>query len=129
MHLIVVSAIGSIRCISTMTKIVSMVSVDVNVMEVIFMVWCWGLFNRVHYVAVFRDDGLETIVLVGSVLHLANGAISVHEGVLALHYITVAYFMLRFVITGVWVFNTVFVFVFWVSLAKKKYTVICIFSG
>lgn len=55
----------------------------------------------------FVDDGIETIVVIGGVVDSSDRTIRLDQGVLAFHDITVAFFGLRFDVTGVWVLDAV----------------------
>ena len=65
----------------------------------------------------YRD---ETVVLVGSVLHNAGGAVGFLEGVGALHRISVPGFPLVFLITAVRVVHSVLELVLRIGLEQKQ---------
>lgn len=75
--------------------------------------------SRVGSVSRAGDNCVETVVLVGGVFDLADGAVGFHQGVFALDDISVANFMLGFVVAGVVVIYSVFEFVFGVGLKNE----------
>jgi hypothetical protein len=64
----------------------------------------------------FLDDGIESVMLVGSVRNDACCAISFVQSVFAFHDISVSDFPLAFVVASVRIFHSIFEFVFWVSV-------------
>lgn len=62
--------------------------------------------------------GVETVVGVGGVVHSADSTVGFHQGVLALHHIAVALFVLRFLVASVRVCHSVFELVFWIGLQE-----------
>jgi hypothetical protein len=56
--------------------------------------------GRMHSVAVLGNDGVETVNGVSSVIHNTDGAIRLHEAILALDEVSVTVFGLRLDVTG-----------------------------
>lgn len=65
------------------------------------------------------NDGVEAVVLVGSVIDRANGAIGFHQCVTPFYDIAVTRFMLGLDVTRVEIVHAVFVTVFRMSLREK----------
>lgn len=102
-------------------------------MVVIGTVVSWGgVLGWVVSVSRAGDDGIESVVLIGSVIDGTDGAVRFEKLVLTFDYITITGFVLGFVVTSVWVFDSVFELVFWIRLLEQKrcYTVaMALFPG
>lgn len=66
------------------------------------------------------DHGVESIVLVGGVVHGADGTIGLHQGVLSLDGVTIAGLVLRLHISGVEVIHAVLESIFGRSLLRNN---------
>lgn len=73
--------------------------------------WSW-----MYWVSRFFYDGIETTVVISGVVDSSEGAIRFGDGVRTFDDIVVTDFVLRFVVTGVGILDTVAEFVFWMRL-------------
>lgn len=62
------------------------------------------------------DDGSESIEIIGRVRNYSCGSVGFIQGVLAVHFVSVADLPVAFVVAGVRVFDTIFEFVLWIRV-------------
>lgn len=87
----------------------SIASVFYNRFSCLDLLWVDSMARSGH-------DSVETIVIISGVMDGSDGTIRFHHGVRALDYISITFFFLRFMITGVSVTNAIVEFVFWIGL-------------
>lgn len=73
------------------------------------------------------DHGVETVVVVSGVFHLADGPVGLHQAVFTVDNVTITGFMLGLVVTSVAVGNRVRELVFGVGLERCIYYYCCLF--
>lgn len=86
--------------------------------------WEGGIVSMSSWVVSVSGAGnnsVESIMLVGGVVNGTDGTVWFNELVLAFDYISITSFVLGFVVSGVWIFNSVFELVFGVSLKSNLY--------
>lgn len=66
------------------------------------------------------DNGIETVVMISGIMDSAKSAIRFSYSVRSLHNIPVTFLLMRLEISGMVVFNPVFVLVFGVRLKLKN---------
>jgi hypothetical protein len=61
------------------------------------------------------DVSVESMVVISGVFYNSFGSISFIQSVFTLDFVTVSFLPLAFVVMSVWVFYSIFEFVFWIS--------------
>lgn len=77
------------------------------------------LTQTVHIQSTFRDDGIESVNVVSSIVNNANRTIWLEQLVLALDNVTIANFMLRFYVTGHIIGHTIIVRVWRIGMLQN----------
>lgn len=88
-----------------------------------------GITSWVVSMSTAVNNSVETIVFVGSVVNGTDCAVWFNEGVRSFDYITIAGFMLRFLVTGMGIFYSIFEFVMSWSLRKNHFYSVHIAHG
>ncbi|CAG9771541.1 unnamed protein product [Ceutorhynchus assimilis] len=72
-----------------------------------------GSWSWVHGVSRFFYDCVETVVVISGIVNSSESTIGFSYSVRSLDYVTIANFVLSFVVTGMRILNSIVVFVFW----------------